>query len=604
MKELDKEKWKVKPRAVARSLSLGSLNSSNQLELRDQLESKDKVHARTLTVLNNHQNALKAQIKNLEAQIKILSKVAIRANDIKPQCVSEFKNYSNLLESLSTHLLDAKDVCLEEPVGEGAFGQVWRGTYKNQIVAVKFFYAEEEKVLEEASMLDRVKNLEHVIQFVGIVWLSSDPLPQLAVVTRFMSNRSAFEILINESSPLYQRSPPILFLMKMAVQAAKGIRNLHRNNVIHRDLACRNLLLDDQMTVYVSDFGFARLRASHKKEFSNTNLGPVKWEAPESLRNKEFSEKTDVFSFGVTLYEIFVRCPPWKGLLATNVAFRVQNGERMKLPINIDPIIGNLILKCWLDSPEERPDMEDVYDVLVDRFRQTQSIENDAQWEINTMEKLLKGMVLVKVPFRHGKPSERFFFISPDMRKLIWRHIDDTTGSMKRQRHKRFVKEKSEFIHLFQEIKVGRHTKNFRKFPNFAQHQPAFSIITQNRTFDLICPNREQQDHWLGGLKFCMNRLRPTTQPLKISDDHTSPANHSFNQLQTSIIDKQLYLTWNALSELRRGYFLLKCGGNLKGHERFFKLSNDMHALEWTSHAFPGYPNKEKKISDGSGGLN
>lgn len=127
-------------------------------------------------------------------------------------------------------------------------------------------------------------------------------------------------------------SLPVTLLLLLYIS---GVMHLHQTHIIHRDLACRNFLVDEQMDVFVADFGFARLkRIAESKGFTMTGLGPVRWEAPESLQQKgggivfvfvewvgwvvgvlselwlicvfiiEFSEKTDAFSFGVCMYEI------------------------------------------------------------------------------------------------------------------------------------------------------------------------------------------------------------------------------------------------------------------------------------------------------------
>ena len=85
------------------------------------------------------------------------------------------------------------------------------------------------------------------------------------------------------------------------------------SGVIHRDLAARNLLVDEHGRVRVGDFGFSRAKESNQNsQYTVSHIGPIKWMAPEALRRKKFSEKSDVFSFGVCLYEIMKGEPPWQ----------------------------------------------------------------------------------------------------------------------------------------------------------------------------------------------------------------------------------------------------------------------------------------------------
>jgi len=597
-------------------------------DLAYRLQAQEEAHRRAMSVMQTQQAAMQEQIQQLQQQLSMLSKRAIapvvppalipsdftpppnrrsmidllaaRRASVKPPEEPPLATSASFLELLPSHLLlDQQDLHFEEPVGEGAFGKVWRATFQGKLVAVKVFLSDELDVLQEATMLDRVKDLAHVVKFIGIVWLAGGALPQVAVVTQFMANQSLYDIVVDRSSPLYQRSPSMLFLLKMAMQAAKGVRNLHRHNVIHRDLAARNLLLDDKMDVHVADFGFARLRESHhSKEFSKTHIGPVKWEAPESLRNKEYSEKTDVFSFGVTMYEIFVQRLPWEGLLATNVAYRVQNGERLKLPINMDPVVGTLMQRTWLESPNERPTMEEVHSTLACRHHQMQNIADSVQYEVECMHKLIKGTVLTKLPYGIGKPKDRFYRISEDMRSLIW---SPTTSARNLSAKLKAAKEKSIKIETIEDVRIGRHTKNFKKYATFGLDRPAFSIITLNRTLDLLCRDPEELNCWSSSLKFCINRLKPDAEsPIDFDGPMSAPVYCRMNSngppLQIGINDQQLYRNWCVLSELRRGWFLLKFGRNHRPHERFFRLSKDMRSLEWSSHSDKKMEPKEKKL--------
>ena len=167
---------------------------------------------------------------------------------------------------------------------------MWRGLYKEEVVAVKVFLSEESDVSSEIKMMAKVSGQKNIIKLVGVV-IQDDPFndPQVAIVTQYMSNGSMFDMLVKQDSGNFRGfSLELLELVNMATMAAHGVMNLHLRGMIHRDLACRNLLVDGQMTVHVCDFGFARVRSKGmSKGFTATNLGPVRWEAPESLKNKE-----------------------------------------------------------------------------------------------------------------------------------------------------------------------------------------------------------------------------------------------------------------------------------------------------------------------------
>ena len=123
--------------------------------------------------------------------------------------------------------------------------------------------------------------------------------PQVALVMKFMANGSLQDICYHTSAAA---SISNATKIRFCYQAAKGVQSLHARNIIHRDLACRNLLVDDRMDVYVADFGFARLKQmSSSKDHTATKVGPVRWEAPEALEYKVMQS--------LHIYLAYVVCP-------------------------------------------------------------------------------------------------------------------------------------------------------------------------------------------------------------------------------------------------------------------------------------------------------
>jgi len=168
-----------------------------------------------------------------------------------------------------------------------------------------------------------------VVEFVGFV------PSKLAVVTRYMANGSLQHMLYTPK-PTAAAGPfgavgvglPSEFgsiarevcVVRMALEAAQGLQHLHSQGVIHRDVAARNVLVDENLRVRVADFGFARIKESSrtaaqggKVGYTASDVGPVKWSAPEAIRRRRYSEASDVFSFGVLLFEMVTQGPPWAG---------------------------------------------------------------------------------------------------------------------------------------------------------------------------------------------------------------------------------------------------------------------------------------------------
>src|SRR3989338_1545906 len=198
--------------------------------------------------------------------------------------------------------------------------------------------------------MELLGNHPNVVKFVGAVTRGG----HLALVTEFCANGSLYDKLY-KSDHDYTAAE----LLCMARDIASAISHLHSEGVIHRYIATRNVLLTHDMTVRVSDFGMSRVITKAEESQVNTthsNIGPVKWMAPESIRKKEYSEKTDAFSYGVLLWEMYTRREPYEGMAVLDVAVGVaREGLRLEAPADADPTVQDLMKRCWRLNPAERP---------------------------------------------------------------------------------------------------------------------------------------------------------------------------------------------------------------------------------------------------------
>ena len=283
-------------------------------------------------------------------------------------------------------------------IGEGSFGVVHFGVWHGMKVAVKALKmkegystlaaqptsgehnpvekamckTDEEFLRHEAKLMARVCNHDHVIQFVGII-----VHPHPCVVTVFCAGGTVEDLLV---TPNPQRDVHMSTILRMAVETLRGISHLHLEGVIHRDLAARNLLLDGNLRLRVGDFGFSRVKAmAASKGYTKSEMGPIRWQAPEAMRKRMYSEASDMFSFGVVLYEMFWRSVPWPEYDTLDVAIRVCSGERMVVdPCPNDDLacfcesynkplgvcLREVMQACWSHDPTSRPTLNDVMSLL------------------------------------------------------------------------------------------------------------------------------------------------------------------------------------------------------------------------------------------------
>ncbi|XP_030538214.1 serine/threonine-protein kinase STY8 isoform X2 [Rhodamnia argentea] len=256
-----------------------------------------------------------------------------------------------------------QDLQLGEEIGQGSYAVVYRGMWKGSDVAIKVYVGNEysEDTLQDYKKeIEIMKRLRHpnVLLFMGAVYSKERP----AIVTEFMPRGSLFKTLHKNNQVLDTRHR-----LRMALDVARGMNYLHHRNppIVHRDLKSSNLLVDKNWTVKVGDFGLSRLKNATLLT-AKSGRGTPQWMAPEVLRNEPSNEKSDVFSFGVILWELMTESIPWNNLNSVQVVGVVGfMDRRLDVPEGIDPGIASLIHDCWQSDPDKRPSFE----VILQRMR-------------------------------------------------------------------------------------------------------------------------------------------------------------------------------------------------------------------------------------------
>ncbi|KAH6945617.1 hypothetical protein HPB50_009301 [Hyalomma asiaticum] len=290
------------------------------------------------------------------------------------------------------------DVRLERVLGEGNFGRVWKatayglnGSKRSTPVAVKTlkeYATNEEKrdLVREMGLMRKLGKHPHVVRFLGCCTIDEPPLLIMELVSRgklqsFLREHRSQGAYYNEPEDDGCLGPRDL--AQFALQVAQGMEYIHRNgvsiwynvpppppavarhqrataeNIIHRDLAARNVLVDEHSQCKVADFGLSRsVRDSETDVYQQKSKGalPVRWMAPECLYLQVFTTKSDVWAFGILLWEIVtLGSTPYPGLSAQEVIHAVRDGRVMAQPVHCRWELYRLMRACWHPDPKERP---------------------------------------------------------------------------------------------------------------------------------------------------------------------------------------------------------------------------------------------------------
>ncbi|XP_034060409.1 mitogen-activated protein kinase kinase kinase 7 isoform X2 [Gymnodraco acuticeps] len=254
--------------------------------------------------------------------------------------------------------INYEDIEVEEVVGRGAFGVVCKAKWKGKDVAIKTIESESERkaFIVELRQLSRV-NHPNIVKLYGSC---NNPV---CLVMEYAEGGSLYNVLHGaEPLPYYTAS----HAMSWCFQCSQGVAYLHGMKpkaLIHRDLKPPNLLLVAGGTVLkICDFGTACDIQTHM----TNNKGSAAWMAPEVFEGSNYSEKCDVFSWGIILWEVITRRKPFDeiGGPAFRIMWAVHNGTRPPLIKNVPKPLESLMTRCWSKDPSQRPSMEEIVKIM------------------------------------------------------------------------------------------------------------------------------------------------------------------------------------------------------------------------------------------------
>uniref|UniRef100_A0A3Q3E865 mitogen-activated protein kinase kinase kinase n=1 Tax=Labrus bergylta TaxID=56723 RepID=A0A3Q3E865_9LABR len=295
--------------------------------------------------------------------------------------------------------VDFRELSLEEVIGVGGFGKVYRGTWRGGLVAVKAARQDPdedisvtaENVRQEARLFAMLTH-PNIIALMGVCLQE----PNLCLIMEYASGGALSRALAG------RRIPPHI-LVNWAVQIAKGMLYLHCEAivpVIHRDLKSNNILLAqpienecmEGLTLKITDFGLAR--EWHKTTKMST-AGTYAWMAPEVIKSSTFSKGSDVWSYGVLLWELLTGEAPYKGIDGLAVAYGVAvNKLTLPIPSTCPQPFAQLMAECWDQDPHRRPNFSSILSQLMALEQQVKeempqdsfhSLQEDWKLEIQDM---------------------------------------------------------------------------------------------------------------------------------------------------------------------------------------------------------------------------
>lgn len=307
-------------------------------------------------------------------------------------------------------------------LGQGSFGMVYEGSVRDlnkngedQPCAIKTVNenaTDRERInfLKEASVM-KAFDTNHVVRLLGVVSCGQPTL----VIMELMANGDLKGYLRlhrpdTESVRAGQQppQPPTLKrILQMAIEIADGMSYLAAKKFVHRDLAARNCMVAEDLTVKIGDFGMTRdIYETDYYRKGTKGLLPVRWMAPESLKDGVFTSYSDVFSYGVVLWEMAtLASQPYQGLSNDQVLRYVIDGGVMERPENCPDILYDMMRRCWQHRPNSRPSFLEIVSMLLDdansSFRNVSFYHSDEGQELVVQLSAASVLDDVTTPLRH-----------------------------------------------------------------------------------------------------------------------------------------------------------------------------------------------------------
>nr|XP_055143362.1 focal adhesion kinase 1 isoform X25 [Symphalangus syndactylus] len=282
----------------------------------------------------------------------------------------ETDDYAEIIDEEDTYTMPSKSYGIDEArdyeiqrerielgrcIGEGQFGDVHQGVYmspENPALAVAIKTCKNctsdsvrEKFLQEALTMRQFDH-PHIVKLIGVI--TENPVWIIMELCTLGELRSFLQVR--------KYSLDLASLILYAYQLSTALAYLESKRFVHRDIAARNVLVSSNDCVKLGDFGLSRYMEDSTYYKASKGKLPIKWMAPESINFRRFTSASDVWMFGVCMWEILMHgVKPFQGVKNNDVIGRIENGERLPMPPNCPPTLYSLMTKCWAYDPSRRP---------------------------------------------------------------------------------------------------------------------------------------------------------------------------------------------------------------------------------------------------------
>jgi hypothetical protein len=271
--------------------------------------------------------------------------------------LTTYQPRTEALREQSPAQIPLNELDIHKEIGEGTYGRVCIGKWKKYRVALKFCQnkGKMDEFMRETNLMISLPPHPNVVRVYGISMDGTQPI----IVMEYCAGGSLDKLLFDARQRISDEQK-----IRWVHEIALGLCHLHKHNIVHRDLAARNILFShlnpNDAQLKISDFGMSRVLEPTVSEGKTLNgVGPLFWMSPEALANKVYSKKSDVWMFGMLVYEIAARRVPFGDKDPLNISTRIRDeGLTPTIPKDCPAVLRDVMQMCWEKEPEQRPTME------------------------------------------------------------------------------------------------------------------------------------------------------------------------------------------------------------------------------------------------------